>query len=569
MHGNTSGLRPAQLKALGNLYRRRIEPGRIGSPELARNLAELSDDIRREISVLIDRRGRVISVSVADAKGAELPDLRLGEHRLAGFHLLHTHPRGGVLSKGDLSTLFLRRLDAVSAIEVKDEGQPGLVHTAHLTPPGTVGEEEDWRILDPVPSFQIDDFDLGAQVSALEEEIARAARTREAKKDRERAILVQIDQGEFDAEERLGELSELARTAGAEVVHKELVYRRHLKAGTLVGAGKLEELTSKAYHLDADLLIFGQELGPAQAREIEAATGLKVLDRTQLILDIFALHAQGVESRLQVELAQLRYMKPRLLGAGAQLSRIGGSAGSAAGGAIGTRGPGETKLELDRRRINDRISFLEKQLESVAIRREERRKGRARNDVPVISIVGYTNAGKSTLLNAFTHAAEEPRRVLAENKLFATLRPTSRQGFIEGIGPVIFTDTVGFIRDLPKDLTRAFRATLEEIGDADVLLHVVDVAGPGADTRLDAVNRILEDLGFRDMPTVIALNKAEAADPDVLEREVERTRGVPVSALKSLGLTELKEALADAVGQVQRQELAAREEARERAAEYL
>ena len=568
MHGNTSGLKPAQLKALGNLYRRRIEPGRVGSPELARNLAELSADIRREISVLIDRRGRVISVSVADAKGAALPDLRRGEQRLAGFHLLHTHPRGGPLSKGDLSTLFLKRLDAVSAIEVRDEGQPGLVHTAHLTPPGSVGEEEDWRILPPVPSFQIDDFDLGAQVSALEEEIARAARTREAQKDRERAILVQIDQGEFDAEERLDELAELARTAGAEVVHRELIYRRNLKPGTLVGAGKLEELTSRAYHLDADLLIFGQELGPAQAREIEAATGLKVLDRTQLILDIFALHAQGVESRLQVELAQLRYMKPRLLGAGAQLSRIGGSAGSAAGGAIGTRGPGETKLELDRRRINDRISFLEKQLEGVAVRREERRKGRTRGGVPVISIVGYTNAGKSTLLNAFTHAAEEPRRVLAENKLFATLRPTSRQGFLEGIGPVILTDTVGFIRDLPRDLARAFRATLEEIGDADVLLHVVDVASPGADLRLEAVNRILEDLGFRELPTVTALNKADAADPNTLEREIERTDGIPISARRNLGLADLKEALADAVASVQRQELAQREAARERAAEY-
>ncbi|MEF2276757.1 GTPase HflX [Deinococcus sp. YIM 134068] len=568
MHGNTSGLKAAQLKSLSNLYRRRIEPGRVGSPELARNLAELSDDVRREVSVLIDRRGRVVSVSVADAKGAELPDRRLGETRLAGFHLLHTHPRGGGLSKGDLSTLFLKRLDAVSAIEVRDEGQPGLVHTAHLTPPGTVGEEEDWRILDPVPSFQIDSFDLGAQVSALEEEIARAQRTREAKKDRERALLVQIDQGEFDAEERLDELAELARTAGAEVVHRELVFRRNLKAGTLVGAGKLEELTSRAYHLDADLLIFGQELGPAQAREIEAATGLKILDRTQLILDIFALHAQGVESRLQVELAQLRYMKPRLLGAGAALSRIGGSAGSAAGGSIGTRGPGETKLELDRRRINDRISFLEKQLESVAVRREERRKGRARNDIPVVSIVGYTNAGKSTLLNAFTHAAEEPRRVLAENKLFATLRPTSRQGYLEGVGPVVLTDTVGFIRDLPKDLARAFRATLEEIGDADVLLHVVDAASPGADTRYEAVNRILEDLGFRDMPTVVALNKADAADPETLERERERLNGIPVSALRNIGLTELKDALADAIGQVQRQELAQREEAQVRAAEY-
>ena len=562
MHGNLSGLRPAQKKALENLYRRRIEPGRVGSPELARNLAELSHDVRREVGVLIDRRGRVISVSVADAKATEFPDLRLGEHRLSGFHLLHAHPRGGALSKGDLSTLFLRRLDAVSAIEVGQDGRPGLVHTAHLTPPGTVGEEEDWRILPPVQPFQIDEFDLGAQVSALEEEIARAARTREAKKDHERAILVQIDQGEFDAEERLDELGELARTAGAEVVYKELIYRRNLKPGTLVGAGKLEELTSKAYHLDADLLIFGQELGPAQAREIEAATGLKVIDRTQLILDIFALHAQGVESRLQVELAQLRYMKPRLLGAGAQLSRIGGSGGSAAGGAIGTRGPGETKLELDRRRINDRLSFLEKQLEGVSNRREERRKSRERNDVPVVSIVGYTNAGKSTLLNSFTHAAEEPRRVLAENKLFATLRPTSRQGYIEGIGQVIFTDTVGFIRDLPKDLTRAFRSTLEEIGDADVLLHVVDAANPGADQRQSAVTRILDDLGFAEMPTVVALNKADAADPETLAREQERTGGIPVSALKNLGLTELKEALGDAVSSVQRAELARQEESR-------
>lgn len=562
MHGNLSGLRPAQKKSLENLYRRRIEPGRLGSPELARNLAELSHDVRREVGVVIDRRGRVISVSVADAKGTEFPDLRMGENRLAGFHLLHAHPKGGALSKGDLSTLFLKRLDAVAAIEVQNDGRPGLVHAAHLTPPGTVGEEEDWRILPPAQPFEIDEFDLGAQVSALEEEIARAARTREAKKDHERAILVQVDQGEFDAEERLEELGELARTAGAEVVYRELIYRRNLKPGTLIGAGKLEELTSKAYHLDADLLIFGQELGAVQAREIEAATGLKVIDRTQLILDIFALHAQGVESRLQVELAQLRYMKPRLLGAGAQLSRIGGGGGSAGGGAIGTRGPGETKLELDRRRINDRLAFLEKQLSGVSARREELRKGRSRNDVPVISIVGYTNAGKSTLLNAFTHAAEEPRRVLAENKLFATLRPTSRQGFIDGIGQVIFTDTVGFIRDLPKDLTRAFRSTLEEIGDADILLHVVDAASPGADARLNAVNRILEELGFVDMPTVVALNKADAADPEVLTREVERTGGIPVSALKNRGVPELKEALADAVAQVQRQELARQEEAR-------
>ncbi|ADV68218.1 GTPase HflX [Deinococcus maricopensis] len=541
------------MKQLSNLYRRRIEPGRVGSPELARNLSELSHDIRREISVLIDRRGRVVSVSVADAKGAELPSVRMGETRLAGFHLLHTHPKGGPLSKGDLTTLFMKRLDAVAAVEVKGDGLPGNVHVAHLTPPGSTGEEEDWRVYPPVSPYDIDELDLGAQVSALEEEIARASTLREAKKDRERAILVQIDSGQFDAEERLAELAELARTAGADVAYKELVYRRHLKPGTLVGAGKLEELTSKAYHLDADVLVFGQELNPAQAREIEAATGLKVIDRTQLILDIFALHAQGVESRLQVELAQLRYMKPRLLGQGTQLSRIGGSAGSAAGGAIGTRGPGETKLELDRRRINDRIAFLEAQLREVATRRGERRKRRERNAIPVISIVGYTNAGKSTLLNAFTHAAEEPRRVLAENKLFATLRPTSRQGFLPGVGPVVFTDTVGFIRDLPTDLTRAFRSTLEEIGDADVLLHVVDAATPGADTRHDAVTRILQELEVADLPTVVALNKADAADPDLLAREMERLHGLPVSAARETGLDALKARLAEVVADVDAQ----------------
>ncbi len=495
--------------------------------------------------MLIDRRGRVLSVSVADAKAAELPAVRRGEERLSGFHLLHTAPHGRRLSKNDLSTLFLNRLDAVAAVEVRPDGLPGNVHLAHLTPPGTVGEEEDWRIYPPKSPSDMEDFDLAGQVRALEEEIARASRVREAAPDKERALLVQIDQGEVDAEERLAELSELARTAGADVVYKELVSRRHLKAGTLVGAGKLEELTSRAYHLDAQTLVFGQELGAAQAREIEAATGLKIIDRTQLILDIFALHAQGVESRLQVELAQLRYMKPRLLGAGARLSRIGASGGSAAGGASRDARAGETKLELDRRRINDRISFLEAQLENVAVRREERRKNRSRNDVPVVSIVGYTNAGKSTLLNAFTHAAEEPRRVLAENKLFATLRPTSRQGYLEGIGPVVFTDTVGFIRDLPADLSRAFRATLEEIGDADLLLHVVDASAPDADARYGAVRRILSDLDLDDMPEVVALNKADHADPEALDRERMRMGGVAISAVSGQGLPWLRSVLAD------------------------
>lgn len=561
-------MRPAQLKQLSNLYRRRLPPGSVTTPELARNLTELSRDLRREISVLVDRRGRVLSVSVSDARAAQLPPARKGETRLSGFHLLHTHLKGGPLSKNDLSALFLNRLDAVAAIEVLPSGLPGSVHLAHLTPPGTVGEEEDWRVYPPMNVSAAEQFDLGAQVAALEEEISRAERTREAQQERERAILVQIDQGDPDAEERLTELAELARTAGAQVVHREVIYRRNLKPGTLIGAGKLEELTSRAYHENASLLIFGQELGAAQAREIEEATGLKVLDRTQLILDIFALHAQGVESRLQVELAQLRYMKPRLLGAGTRLSRIGASGGSAAGGAIGTRGPGETKLELDRRRINDRISFLEGQLREVAIRREERRKQRARNAVPVVSIVGYTNAGKSTLLNALTHAADEPRRVLAENKLFATLRPTSRQGCLEGVGQVVLTDTVGFIRDLPHDLSRAFRATLEEIGDADLLLHVVDAASPGAEARYSAVERILQDLGIHaeELPRVLALNKADLVGPEELASLRARLGGIPISAAAGEGLDELRALLTQTLEDVQdrrERETAARRQARE------
>lgn len=552
------------------MYKRRIEAGRIGSTTLARNLAELAHELRREISVLIDRRGRVISVSVADAAGATLPNIRRAENRLSGFHLLHVHTKGGGLSQSDLSTLFMKRLDAVAAIELDKSGQALGVHTAHLTPPNATLEEEDWRILPRVALSRIDDFDLGAQIQALESELSRQSRSRQAKKDCERAILVQISQGEFDAEERLAELAELAKTAGAEVVHKEVIFRRWLKADTLVGAGKLVELTSRAYHLDADMLIFGQELGPAQTREIEKATGLKVIDRTRLILDIFALHAQGVESRLQIEVAQLKYMKPRLVGAGASMSRLGGSGSSAGGGAIGARGPGESKLELDRRSIEKRLSFLEGKLRNVSGHRGERRKSRERNNVPVIGIVGYTNAGKSTLLNALVNAAEQPRRVLAANKLFATLRPTSRQGYLEELGQVVFTDTVGFIRDLPDDLLGSFRATLEEISSADMLLHVLDASAPDAELRFESVLRIFEELDFGHFPMVLALNKSDGVDSQQIEllkaRLLERREDlimVTISALTGQGMNELRQAITDLLHRLERQHLLEQQQAEE------
>ncbi|GEM48886.1 GTPase HflX [Deinococcus cellulosilyticus] len=510
------------------------------TPELARAMSELSTDMRREVAVVIDRRGHVLTVSVGDAANTDLPPVKHSENRLSGFHLVHTHPRGGALSKSDLSTLFLNRLDAICAIEVKD-GLPGKAHVAHLTPPNSVMEEEDWRILAPQTVHELEDWDLQGQVRALEEEFARFRELKTQKKDAERALLVQVDSGEFDAEDRLAELSELARTAGAVVVHKELVFRKHLNPSSVIGKGKLEELTSRAYHLDASMIIFGQELSPAQAREIENVTNLKILDRTQLILDIFALHASGTESKLQVELAQLRYMKPRLLGKGTQLSRIGGSGGSA-GGAIGTRGPGETKLELDRRYINDRISELDHQIEELSRRREERRKARARNRIPVVGIVGYTNAGKSTLLNALLNQKED-KKVLAENKLFATLRPTSRQVFLQNYGQVILTDTVGFIRDLPKDLARAFKATLEEIGDANLLMHVLDASAPDFEIKFQSVQNILKELELTDIPVLVVLNKADQASQERLEDLKHRYSGLAVSALTGEGITDLKREL--------------------------
>ena len=540
VHGNIHGLKPSLVKKLSNLYRRKLPPASVLTPELARAMTELALETNREVVLLVDRRGHVVTVSVGDASKTEFPNLERGreaESRLRGLSLVHAHPKPGPLSKSDLTTLFLNRLDAIVAVETKPDGLPGNAHLAHLTPPNAILEEEDWRIHAPQSVQSLEDWDFAGNTRALEEEFARLSKMRETKRSSaERAILIGVDRGHgVRAEESLDELGELARTAGAEVVWRDLQYRKHIKSGTVIGRGKLDELTSKAYHLDADVLIFDQDLSPAQAREIEEITGLKILDRTQLILDIFAQHASGQESKLQVELAQLRYMLPRLLGKGTQLSKIGGSAGGSASGAIGTRGPGETKLELDRRRINDRIAFLDRGLQEIGKRQTERRKSRTRNNVPVVAIVGYTNAGKSTLLNALTHA-----NVLVEDKLFATLSPTSRRGYLEGYGEVIFTDTVGFIRDLPKDLKRAFRSTLEELQDVDVLLHVIDAASDGMLERFKAVEEILDELELKNIPRLVVLNKIDRADPFDLEDKLERFVGVGVSAATKRGLEELK-----------------------------
>jgi GTP-binding protein HflX len=508
---------------------------------LAKELGDLATDIGSNVSVLLDRRGRVVTVAVGDAADTPLPPVHgEAESRLFGLRLVHTHLKPGGLSGADLSTLFLNRLDAMVAIEVSRNERGGVVlgdaHLAQISPP--TAADEDWSIDPPKPVRDLEAIDVAERIRALEEELARSRRTREVRRSSaERAVLVAMETGEgsLEAESRLAELEELTRSAGAVVAFASMQHRQTADPRTLIGRGKLQELVSKAYHEDADLLIFDRELTPAQSREIAAETRLKILDRTQLILDIFAQNARGRQAQVQVELAQLQYQLTRLAGRGQAMSRLGGG--------IGTRGPGETKLEVDRRRIRDRITALEEAVDEISRQRSETRKARTVSQVPVVALVGYTNAGKSTLFNTLAKPDAQAR-----DQLFATLRPTTREGWLPGLGhwggKSLFTDTVGFIRDLPKELVNAFRATLEELHDSDLLLHVVDAAAPGAPDRVDAVDRILEALDL-EVPRLVVLNKSDIASTETLRGLEDRYAAIAVSAETGRAMSELRSRLAE------------------------
>lgn len=537
-------MKPNQLRRIEKLYTRRIPPDQIVTPEFARQLSELSHETRRQVGALIDRQGHIQYVMVGDNRRIELPDfkrVRVASGRFRGLRCVHTHLRGEPLTQDDLTDLALLRLDLMAAIDVDaDSGLPGLVRAAHLLPLHS-GELENgttpklYAFLEPKVPSQLD-HDFQELINSLEEEMARNRRTARRAEVRDRTILVGVATGSLaDAEESMAELAELAASAGV-VVQDTIIQRRSaIDPRTVLGRGKLDELIIRALQLGADMLVFDSELSPAQVRSLSEATDLKVIDRSQLILDIFAQRAQSKEGKIQVELAQLKYLLPRLIaGQDSAFSRLAGG--------IGGRGPGETKLETDRRRVRDRINRLEREIEAQRQRRQERRKGRTRQELPVISIVGYTNAGKSTLLNALTKSD-----VHAEQRMFATLDPTSRRLRLPREQEVIINDTVGFIRALPPDLLSAFRATLEEISDSRLLIHAVDISNPRWVQQVQSVKRILAELDLAEIPSLLALNKADLLDPADVDGAVRQAHQldcgevVVISALKPATLGALLE----------------------------
>jgi len=513
-------LKHNQLRRIEKLGTRRVAPDTIVSPELARQMTEISNETGRQIGVLINRKGQVEYVMVGTAKQIELPDFgrsRVSEDRFRGLRCIHTHLLGEKLTQDDLTDLALLRLDLMSVIQVeRSSGLPGMVYSAHLVP--TTAETLDaeaqslpYEFLEPQIPSQLD-TDFTSLVNSLEDEMARIRLTaRNRKTGRDRAILVGVTTGDADeATESMAELKELAASADVLVLDTIIQRRPQIDPRTVLGKGKLDDLLIRSMRLGADILVFDTELSPAQVRSLSEATELKVIDRPQLILDIFAQRAQSREGKLQVELAQLKYLLPRLvIGQNSAFSRLAGG--------IGGRGPGETKLETDRRRVRDRIAQLEKQVDDLGRQRQERRKTRVQKHLPIISLVGYTNAGKSTLLNSLTQS-----EVYAEKKMFATLDPTSRRLRLPYDQEVIINDTVGFIRDLPETLVSAFRATLEEIADSDLLVHVVDASHPQVRQQIASVGKIISDLNFNNIPQLIVLNKADLLQPADVERLIKQ-----------------------------------------------
>lgn len=503
--------------------------------ELTRDLAGLSHELRRQVGLLIDRAGRIAYVIVGNHQGIVLPsthEYRIAPGRLKGLRCIHTHLAGEPLTRDDLTDLALLRLDLMAAVCMDSKGLPHRVHAAHIMPDSS--KPDPCQVLPPLAPRHLDIGCLEL-IQALESELSQTGLRHAPVAGNERALIVSVARpGAPKAKDSLAELAELARSSGIEVIAKVFQQRRSIDSRFVMGRGKLQDLSILAMQKGATVIIFDQELTPSQIRSITDTIELKVIDRTQLILDIFAQRAQTREGKLQVELAQMKYLLPRLVTKNTAMSRLTGG--------IGGRGPGETKLEINRRRVYDRIARLEDELSRVILQRRQRRAKRVKRGLPVISIIGYTNAGKSTLLNTLTKSD-----VLTENRLFATLDPSSRRLKFPRDTEVIITDTVGFIKNLPTDLIAAFRATLEELESADLLLHVIDISHKQFDDQIASVEKILCDLNINQIPIIRVLNKQDLVDRDTAMHASRVYNGVTVSAIDNSTLSGLIERMESAI----------------------
>ena len=539
IHGELKNIKKSVLESLEGLYELAVPAGQLVTREIAELMLAVTAELQREVAVYINRQGKVLQVSVGDDATVDLPEIRQrkSENRLSGVRCVHTHPSSDTrLSAPDLSSLRSMRFDVMAAIGMKD----GKIYGSMAFLSGELTESGGYVVhgTKELPIGDLNRYNLMQLVTAINKELGRN-QLKETEKRQERAILAGVDYnasaGGWSIEDSLTELKGLAETAGAQVAGKVIQRKAKPDNAFFLGRGKVDEIGMLAQNVEADLLIVDDEISPSQQRNLEMSTGLRVVDRTALILDIFAQRARSAAGKLQVELAQLRYNLPRLGGQGLVLSRQGGG--------IGTRGPGETKLEMDRRRIHGRIHDLEERIAKLKNQRQLHRTQRKNSRIPTAALVGYTNAGKSTLLNALAAGDE----VLAEDKLFATLDPTTRLVELDEKQELLLTDTVGVIQKLPRTLVSAFQATLEETVEADLLLHVVDASDANYELQIKAVMEGLREIGAQDKPSMFVFNKADKlpeAERDneyVAARMLQGRDGVVISAKDEQGLKILRE----------------------------